>query len=108
MESRDSTLSKGFGQGPGRYRYEHTNEFDDGTAHLDVHVTEAIATAAGVDATELRIPLWNVIDVDALTSLFDGSQSGTVTFTYGRYHVRVDVYGTGGAVTVSTPAPAAD
>lgn len=108
MESRDSTRSGVLGQGTGRYRYEHTHEFDDGTAHLDVHVTEAIATAAGVDATDLRIPLWDVIDVDALTSLFDGNQTGTVTFTYGRYHVRIDVRETTGSVTVSTPAPAAD
>lgn len=108
MESRDSTRSGAFGPGSGQHRYEHTHEFEDGTAYLDVHVTEAIANAAGVDATELQIPLWEVIDVDALTSLFDGRQTGTVTFTYGRFDVRVTVQRTGGEVTVSTPAPAAD
>ncbi len=59
----------------------------------DYRLTEAVLAAVadreGVDLTELKTPLNDVVDADALDALFrDGT--GQVTFDYGGYTVTVD------------------
>ena len=49
----------------------------------------AIAEREGVDAGELGIPLYEVIDPDALEVLFK-DDTGQVTFEYQGYTVTVD------------------
>lgn len=57
-------------------------------------VVRAVADADGIDPLDAP-PLYEVIDPDALDSLFDGSENGTqhtavtVTFVYNGYHVTV-------------------
>ena len=109
MNSRDTSKSGAFGQADSGYRYEYRHEYDADASHLDYHITEAIANAAGVDATELRIPLWDAIDVEALSSLFHGDQSGTVKFWYEQFRVEVHIADEGtGHITVSSGTVASD
>lgn len=61
-------------------------------------VVEAVAVHRSVDPVTLEPPLHDVIDTDALESLFAptrrGSRSGTVTFVYDGLEVTVDADGT--------------
>lgn len=78
----------------------HQNEPPSGN-DLVVAIVDAVADAAGVDASALDTPLYDAIDPDALSKLFhtlDGSVDGYVAFTYDGYRVlaysdgSVDVY----------------
>lgn len=54
-----------------------------------VAVVRAVAEAEGVDPTELRMALYDAVEVDALDHLFrDGP--GEVTFVFHGYEVAVD------------------
>ena len=56
---------------------------------VSMAVIEAVAEAEGVDPVDLREPLFDVIDPDALEILFrDGT--GYVVFEYHGYEVAVD------------------
>lgn len=59
-------------------------------------VIEAVAAAEGIDPTELPARLYEVIDPDALDSLFtsDTIQTGTVTFAFCGYDVTITEEGT--------------
>lgn len=56
---------------------------------LSEAVISAVAEAKGLDPLEVGPPLAEVIDPDALDSLFRGGV-GTVTFEYAGYEVTVD------------------
>lgn len=62
----------------------------DGVDDYDVRIVEAIADREGVRPEELDPPLYEVIDSDALNSLFgnDGDDA-RVVFTYAGYEVTV-------------------
>lgn len=56
---------------------------------LSEAVLSEVATAEGIDPVALDTPFHDVVDVDALDSLFqDGT--GEVTFEYAGYEVTVD------------------
>lgn len=56
---------------------------------LSQAVLAAVASAEGVDARNLSDPLYDVIDPDALDTLFRNG-SGLITFDYIGYRVSVD------------------
>ncbi|WP_080508338.1 HalOD1 output domain-containing protein [Haloparvum sedimenti] len=57
-------------------------------------VVEAVAAELGVDPTTLEIPLTEVVDPDALDTLFNGQdRSGEVRFSYYGYRVVVQADG---------------
>jgi hypothetical protein len=51
------------------------------TTRPSLAVLEAVVAADGIDEDDLRTPLYEVIDLDALDDLFRSS-TGTVTFEY--------------------------
>lgn len=55
---------------------------------ISERVVEAVANAAGTSELELQ-PLYEVVDPDALESLFHAGSDGTVRFTYHGHHVVV-------------------
>ena len=61
---------------------------------LIVRIVERIAEREGVDPIELSPPLHDVVDTEALESLFASDAptgaNASVTFTYRGYTVRVD------------------
>lgn len=67
------------------------------TAHVDdviCKIVDQVAEAEGVDPVELTPPLFEIIDVDALSRLFDptpttGQMGGRVTFSYKGYEITV-------------------
>lgn len=63
-------------------------------------VVEAVAAYRDVDPASLEPPLHDVIDTDALETVFAptrrGSRSGTVTFVYDGLEITVDANGTVG------------
>ena len=68
-------------------------------------VIDAIAEQAGVDPLEFDVPLGEVVDPDALDSLFDPQfgeprRRGRVEFAYDEYHVTVVSDATGVSVDV--------
>lgn len=69
------------------------NRRDRGTDRLSVAVITAVATREGVPAPELNPPLYDVVDPDALDSLFRNT-SGHISFNYYGYHVTVASDGT--------------
>jgi len=76
------------------------------TGDLGVEIVSEIADREDVDATALTPPLHDVIDTDALESLFeptataDRAGPGTVSFVYHGYDVTVTA---AGDVRVQTP-----
>lgn len=52
-------------------------------------ILAAVAEKEGVDEVELETPMYEVIDPDALESLFRDTR-GTVIFEYLEYEVKVD------------------
>lgn len=66
---------------------------------ISTKVVEAVAEANGIEPTELTVPLYEVVDPDALNHLFQtdqfgGRQSvGRVTFTMAGCDVQVDSRG---------------
>lgn len=62
-------------------------------------VVEAVADAKGVSTTDLRTPLYAVVDPDALDDLvvsmncWSGESAGHVTFSYSGYEVTVSADG---------------
>lgn len=56
-------------------------------------VLAAVAKREGIDPVELSEPLFPAIDTEALDRLFKAA-SGTVTFQYLDYEIRVDSDGT--------------
>ena len=52
-------------------------------------VIDAVADAEGVDAIELTKPLHDVVEPDALDSIFQNG-TGSMTFAYLDYQVTVD------------------
>lgn len=65
-----------------------------GKTDVSQTVVEAVAEAEGVPPVELKSPLYDVIDPDALDQVFaerltDGRMSGRVTFSYNGYEVTV-------------------
>lgn len=78
---------------PNRY-----TSYADGE-QLSTAVVMALADVAGVDPAEIGVPLYDVIDPDALDNLFsdkhDGSprMGGKVIFTILDYEVTVQSYG---------------
>ena len=65
-----------------------------------VAVAEAIAEAAGLDATELA-PLYGSIDTEAMDDLLTSAADARLTFTHRGYEVTVSG---AGEVSVSGPA----
>lgn len=63
------------------------------TRALGLAVVEAVADAEDVDPTDLDPPLGDVIDPDALESIFRDS-NGELTFTYHGHRVTVEPAGT--------------
>ena len=55
-------------------------------------IVEAVADAADVSKLELQ-PLYEVVDPDALESLFRAGSTGTVRFTYHGHRVVVSSHG---------------
>ncbi|WP_227354345.1 HalOD1 output domain-containing protein [Haladaptatus salinisoli] len=66
-----------------------------GDERLSLRVVHAIAEYEETDPTEIRPVLYDIIDPDALDSLFEDTQNGTarasghVAFGYGRHEVTV-------------------
>lgn len=64
---------------------------------MSVRVAEKIAAREGVPSSELTPPMYNVIDTDALDSLYSSTRDGQVKpnleFTYNGYFVRIDSSG---------------
>ena len=66
---------------------------------LSSRLVKALADAKGVDPTELSPPLYEVVDPEALNSVFrpthDGSarSRGRITFVHGNYEVTVNSEG---------------
>ena len=65
-----------------------------------VAVAEAIAEAAGIEATEL-VPLYGSIDTEAMDDLLESAADARLTFTHRGYEVTVT-----GAGEVSVAGPA--
>lgn len=62
---------------------------------VSVRIVETIADREGTDPASLDPVLYDVLDPDALDSLFDGvGTSGRIEFTYLGYDVAVDADGT--------------
>lgn len=57
---------------------------------LAFRIVEAVAAEYGTDATEIETRLWDTIEVDALSGLFERSQQGAVRFTFAGCHVEVE------------------
>lgn len=74
---------------------------------ISVEIVERIASLEGVDPTDLDVPLYDVIDPDALETLVEGARDGTfeVAFSYYEYDVVVDGDGT---VAVDGTGPSTD
>lgn len=74
------------------------SESSDGS--ISQAVVEAVADAEGVDATELRVPLFDVIDPDALDAFFrsaresESASLSRIAFTYYGYEISVAESGT--------------
>lgn len=71
-----------------------STEMPADSSSLSEHVIEAIANHVGVDPLELEVPLGEVIDPDALNSIFtspfdERRHSGTLEFAYESYRVTV-------------------
>ncbi|WP_343217248.1 HalOD1 output domain-containing protein [Halovivax limisalsi] len=66
---------------------------------MGVHIVSEVADREGVDPTELRPPLHDVIDPEALDALFEPTttsqraRDGSVTFAYCGYEVTVTAAG---------------
>lgn len=72
-----------------------------GTSRPSMAVVTAVAKREGIDPGELRPPLWESIDPEALDRLFhDAQRDVTVEFEYRSYTVRIDETG---AVTLREP-----
>lgn len=77
---------------------------------LGVQIAQQIATLEDIDPVELEPPLHDVVDVDALESLFGGGPTshdaftGSVSFDYRGYTVTVDHEGTIDVTRSPTPA----
>ena len=59
---------------------------------LSQRVVEAVADAEDADPLDLKVPLYEAVDPDALDSLFrasDDGVEGVIEFTYYGYQVRV-------------------
>jgi hypothetical protein len=70
-----------------------TDRTDEST-NVSMAVVEAIAHERGVDAADLRPPLYEVVDPEALDALFEaGRQNGTeavrIEFEYAGYGVSI-------------------
>lgn len=74
------------------------------TDSISFAVIEAVAEAKGVDSTELNPPLADIIDPDALESLFR-SDTGEVRFTYHDCEVTVTCEGTVQVTTSNSNSP---
>ena len=74
---------------------------------ISVEIVQRIAASEGVDPQDLDVPLYDVIDPDALETLVAGARDGSfeVAFTYHGYDVVVDGEGT---VSVNEPQPGED
>lgn len=66
---------------------------NDDNSSLTMALINAIADQEDVDPTELNPPLFDVLDPEALDSLFRTTEGG-VTFTYLEYAVAVQSDGT--------------
>lgn len=63
-----------------------------GTDAVTTRLVSTIASREGVDPTELRRPLYSVVDPDALDALLSGSTGGSlrIEFVYCGYHVTIE------------------
>lgn len=66
---------------------------DTGEHSICDEVVTRVAEREGVDELDLDVPLFDVVDPDALESLFRNT-NGTVRFQYHGYDVTVDHRGT--------------
>jgi len=57
---------------------------------LTVNIAEAIATRVGSAPENLKTPLYDVVDVEALEKLLHSNSHARVSFEYEGYHVEVD------------------
>lgn len=75
-----------------------STDSDEPSDSVTTAVVEAVAGHRDVDPAAFEPPLNDVIDADALESLFAptrrGTRSGSVTFEYGELEVTVDANGT--------------
>ena len=67
----------------------------DSPGSLCVTIVEAVADNEGVAPTELDVPLYKAVDIDALERLFEPTDTGDerrgyVSFEYAGYRVHVD------------------
>lgn len=76
---------------------------------MSLRVVEKIADREGVPSSELSPPIYNVIDTDALDSLYNSMSSDrvkpTLEFTYKDYFIQID---SGGQVHVEEAEPVVD
>ena len=72
-----------------------------------IAIVAAVARREGESPADLRPPLWNAIDPEALDLLFEkGDSTVSVSFEYRGY--RVDVDGNGSVRVENEPEPAAE
>lgn len=94
-EAEDGTVQVGDPSVDGGPEYLVTRRYDPGSsAELVNYIVESVAMAAGVSSDELAVPLYEVVDVDAIENLFKdfGSPTarvGHVMFEYEEYTVIV-------------------
>lgn len=76
---------------------------------MSFRVVEKIANREGVPSSELSPPIYEVIDTDALDSLYGSTRTSrvqpTLEFTYKGYFVRID---STGQIHVNETGPALD
>lgn len=94
-DREETTALLGAPYGNGTSEYLVANRYDPGSSvELVNHIIETVATAEGVAPTELTVPLYEAVDVDAIESLFTDFGSATaevghVTFAYDGHEVTV-------------------
>jgi len=75
----------------------------DADKQISIDVIEAIAEQTGTDPQTMEPPLYEVVDTDALDTLYERETTATVEFQYDGHDVVIDgdgtvtVDGTGGA-----------
>jgi len=65
----------------------------DGPGSLSVSVVEALAEAKGVSPVDIREPMYDVVDPDALDQLFTRSDGGHVVFELADHEITVHASG---------------
>jgi hypothetical protein len=78
---------------PGDAVVHHAHHDPEEVGSISAAVAEAVATVAGVDPTETRVPLDRSVDPDALDRLFEGEGDAHLAFSV--WDLRVVVHDDG-------------